>query len=79
MYYSPPGSIVQDFPGKSIGVGCHFLLQGIFLTQGSNPDLSHCRQMLYHLSHYGSSRMPNKNDLLNEQTFVLLTLLNQVS
>ena len=23
-----------DFPGKNIGVGCHFLLQGIFLTQG---------------------------------------------
>ena len=25
-----------DFPGKNTGVGCHFLLQGIFLTQGSN-------------------------------------------
>ena len=32
-----------DFPGKSTGVGCHFLLQGIFLTQGSNPGLLHCR------------------------------------
>ena len=32
-----------DFPGKSTGVGCHFLLQEIFLTQGSNPGLSHCR------------------------------------
>ena len=28
-----------------------FLLQGIFLTQGSNPGLLHCRQILYHLSH----------------------------
>ena len=28
-----------DFPGKSTGVGCHFLLQGIFLTQGSNAHL----------------------------------------
>ena len=28
-----------DFPGKSTRVGCHFLLQGIFLTQGSNPSL----------------------------------------
>ena len=28
-----------DFPGKNTGVGCHFLLQGIFLTQGSNPCL----------------------------------------
>ena len=38
-----------DFQGKSTGVGCHFLLQGIFPTQGSNPCLSHCRQTLYHL------------------------------
>ena len=35
-------------------MGCHFLLQGIFPTQGSNPGLLHCRQMLYHLSHQGS-------------------------
>ena len=39
-----------NFLGKSTGVGCHFLLQGIFPTQGSNPDLLHWRQMLYHLS-----------------------------
>ena len=44
----------QDFLGKSTGVGCHFLLQGIFLTQGSNPSLPHCRQTLYRLSHQGS-------------------------
>ena len=44
----------QDFPGKSTGVGCHFLLQMIFPTQGSNPGLSHCRQMLDHLSHQES-------------------------
>ena len=43
-----------DFLGKSTGVGCHFLLQGIFPTQGSNPGLPHCRQTLYHLSHQGS-------------------------
>ena len=43
-----------DFPGKSIGVGCHFLLQRIFLTQGSNLGLPHRRQMLYHLSHQGN-------------------------
>ena len=36
-----------DFPGKSTGVGCHFLLQGLFLTQGSNPGFPHCGQMLY--------------------------------
>ena len=55
--YHTPGifhGIFLDFPGKSTGVSCHFLLQGIFLTQGSNPGLPHCRQMLYHLSHQGS-------------------------
>ena len=42
------------FPSKNTRVGCHFLLQGTFLTQGSNPGLPHCRQILYHLSHMGS-------------------------
>ena len=46
-----------NFSGKSTGVGCHFLLQGIFLTQGSNPGLPHCRQMLYRLSHQGSPHL----------------------
>ena len=36
-----------NFPSKSTGVDCHFLLQGIFPTQCSNPGLPHCRQMLY--------------------------------
>ena len=42
-----------DSPGKNTGVGCHFLLQGIFLTQESNPGLLHCRRILYSLSHQG--------------------------
>ena len=47
-----PGSSVHgDSPGKNTGVGCHALLQGIFPTQGSNPGLPHCNQILYHLSH----------------------------
>ena len=33
---------------------CRSLLQGIFQTQGENPSLSHCRQILYHLSHQQS-------------------------
>ena len=41
-------------PGKNTGVSCHFLLQGSFPTQGSNPGLLHCRQIFYHLSHQGS-------------------------
>ena len=40
MDYSPPDSSVHGiFPGKNTGVGCHFLLQGIFQTQGSNLHL----------------------------------------
>ena len=38
--FSLPGSSVHGIlSGKNTGVGCHFLLQGIFLTQGSNPGL----------------------------------------
>ena len=37
-------------------LGCHFLLQGLFLTQGSNPGLPHCRQTLYRLSHQGNGQ-----------------------
>ena len=33
-------------PGKNTGVGCHFLLQGIFPIQGLNLGLPHCRHML---------------------------------
>ena len=49
-----------NFPSKNTGVGCHFLLQGIFLTQESNPSLLHllhCRLILYQLSHKGSPRI----------------------
>ena len=42
MDYSPPGSSVHgDSLGKNTGVGCHALLQGIFLTQGSNQHPLH--------------------------------------
>ena len=53
MDYSLPDSSVWDSPGESTGVGCHFLLQVSFLTQGSNPSLLHWRQTLYPLSHQG--------------------------
>ena len=34
-------------PCKNTGVGSHSLLQGIFSTQGLNPDLLHCRQIVF--------------------------------
>ena len=46
--YSPWNS-----PGQNTGVGSLSLLQGIFPTQGSNPGLPHCRQILYELSYQG--------------------------
>ena len=42
-----------NFLGKNTGVCCHFLLQGIFPTQGLNLGLRHCRQVLYCLRHQG--------------------------
>ena len=47
--YSPWNSL-----GQNTGVGSLSLLQGIFPTQGSNPGLPQCRQILYQLSHQGS-------------------------
>ena len=44
-------------PGQNTGVGSLSLLQGIFPTQGWNPDLPHCRRILYQLSHKGSPRI----------------------
>ena len=58
--YSPWNS-----PGQNTGVGNLSLLQGIFLTQGSNPGLSHCRQILYQLSHKGSPRHKEHLDIKN--------------
>ena len=54
-----------DFPGKNTGVGCHFLLQGIFLIQGSSQPtdwtLVSCivRWILYHWATREASKMYN--------------------
>ena len=50
--YSPWNS-----PGQNTGEGSLSLLQRIFPTQGSNPGLLHCGQILYQLSHKGSPRI----------------------
>ena len=50
--YSPWNSL-----GQNTEVGNLSLLQGIFQTQGLNPGLPHCRQILYQLSHKGSPRI----------------------
>ena len=45
----------RNSPRKNTGVGSHSFLQGIFLTERSNPGLLHCRQILYYLSHQDPS------------------------
>ena len=69
MHGSQNGSVMSDslWPhglyspwnssGQNTGVGRLSLLQGISPTQGSNPGLPHCRQILYQLSHKGSPRI----------------------
>ena len=54
MDCSLPGSSLHGILQEN-GVGCHFLLQGIFPTRGLNLSLLHCRKILYQLSHMGSS------------------------
>ena len=48
-------------PSQNAGVGSHSLLQGIFLTQGSNLGLLHCRQILYHLHYLGSQKSESRS------------------
>ena len=62
QFFATPGAVAcqvlcpWDSTGENTGVGCHFLLQGVFLTQGwSNSWLLHCRHILYHLSHQGNT------------------------
>ena len=60
----------RDFPGKNTGLGCHFLLQGIFPTQGWNPHLLHWQADSLPLSHQGSPAaiLVSFNSLLVENT-----------
>ena len=54
MDCSLPGSSVhEDSQSKIIAVVCHFLLQGIFWTQGLNPQLLHWQANSLPLSHQG--------------------------
>ena len=60
--------------GKNTREGSHSLLQGIFLIQCSNLGLPLCKQILYHLSHQGSQRIPQDLPELEEVTRVTIVL-----
>ena len=64
-----------NFPGNNSGVDSHSLIRGIFWTQGLNPCLLHCKQILYHLSHQGTSEIHvtrSKDTMKNYEAFSLL-------
>ena len=71
MDCNPPGSSAHGgSPRQEYWSGWHFLFQGIFPTQGLNPGLLHHRQILYHLSHQGSSS-PHE-DIINGLKIIVL-------
>ena len=51
-------------------MGCHFLIQRIFPTQGLNPGLPHCRQPLYHVSHRERNAQYNAHDIHKTHSFL---------
>ena len=61
-----------DFPGKNVGVGCHFLLQGIFLTQELNLHFLHWHEDFSPLSHRGSPLHCSQLSLKNNHLFIFL-------
>ena len=70
----------QDFPGKNTGVGCHSLLQGIFLTQELNLGLLHCRWIFFYcLSHREVTRdhMACKTKTSASWPFTKISLLSE--
>ena len=55
---TPPGSSVHGvLQARILEWETHSLLQGIFLTQGLNRGLLHCRPILYRLSHQGIPKL----------------------
>ena len=74
-----PAPLSKEFPRKEYWSGCHFLLQGIFLIQGSNPCLLHCRHILYCLSQSGkppsSSWLPSSRNTCDPHLVAQVSLL----
>ena len=54
----------SDVSGKNSGVGCYFLLQGIFPTLGLNPSLLNCKWILFSLSHRGCQRISRERSVI---------------
>ena len=59
-----------DFQDKNTGVGCYFLLQGIFLTQRLKLGLLHCRKILYHWATWEAHKTQIKTPSTCVSTFL---------
>ena len=67
-----------NFPGKNIGVGCHFLLQETFPTKGSNPwllRLLHWQADSLALNHLGIPRQHESHENQRKLFFHVLNIL----
>ena len=69
MDHSLPGSCPWDSPGKNTGVGCHFLLQGIFSILGLNLHLLHWQAGSLPLNHLGILTNPTELTYLPRPAF----------
>ena len=68
-------------PGKNIGVGCHSLLQGIFLTQGFNLCLLHFRADSLPSGPPGNSvwGSPSLRSLLKSMYILVVSIQGEIS
>ena len=63
----------MEFSKQESGVGYHFLLQGIFLTKGSNPGLLHCRWIFFFFNHWATGEAPYISLVLEiKSSFVII-------
>ena len=75
---APPS---MEFSRQEYWNGLPFLLQGVFLIQGSNPGLPHCRQMFYSLSHEfpkkENASQKKKRSKLHEGFYIMKNVQSQ--
>ena len=69
----------RSSPGNNTLVGCHSFLQGLFPTQGSNPSLLHCRQILYYQSYQRSKSQETWKSRVEKMEMSLSTSVAGIS
>ena len=67
LSHSVISSYLQDFPSKNTGMGCHFLLQELFPTQGSNLHLLHWQADSFTIEPPGSQAKTWKQQMMDKE------------